>query len=174
MDTLLLNVQYHPIARISWQQAMKLLVEGTAELLERYEGVIRSVTQHFPAPAVVRLTRWKPWKRSIKFNRENVYARDRGLCQFCGVQVPRKELTYDHVIPRAQGGTTRWDNVVVCCLPCNQRKGNRTPEQAGMRLLTKPVRPAKLLEGTRAFLQYREGMPLQWKSWLYWNVELEA
>lgn len=177
MDTLLLSVGYEPIQRISWQNALNLIFDGKAEVVEEYDDkLIRSVRLELPAPAVIRLCQRKPWKRAVKFNRENVYARDRGRCQYCDCRCTRAEFTIDHVVPRAQGGTTRWDNVVICCIPCNQRKADRTPAQAKMPLRSVPRRPA-MVDGARVLLTYRPGMPKQWRAWLrdtaYWHGELE-
>jgi 5-methylcytosine-specific restriction endonuclease McrA len=101
--------------------------------------------------------------------------RDDGTCQYCGVKRPRAELNLDHVVPRSQGGTTSWENVVCSCVPCNLRKANRTPDQAGMRLLRLPVRP----RWTPAFRPpgrgggYREWLPfLSLVDASYWNAEL--
>ena len=178
METLVLNPGYEPIARVPWQRAMTLLFLGKVEIVEEYEThEIRAVTFVVKMPAVVRLLRALRGKhKAIKFSRENVYARDAGRCQYCGAGVPRAEITYDHVIPRARGGKTTWENIVICCVPCNQKKGGKTPEQAGMKLRSTPVKPKKLPEGFRVTLTFRTGMPLEWKSWLrdftYWNGEL--
>src|SRR5688572_2120221 len=146
METLLLSHAYEPVDRISWQRAITLWWMDKVEILEEYEDrEIRSVSFAMRMPSVVRfLTAFRSRKRSVKFSRENVYTRDHGMCQYCGKKVPRMEATYDHVMPRKLGGETRWDNVVIACLPCNQRKGGRTPEQAGMKLRCKPVKPKTL------------------------------
>ncbi len=92
-------------------------------------------------------------------------------------KIPRHEATYDHVPPRARGGKTTWENVVIACVPCNQKKGARTVEQAGMPLGAAPSRPKKLLDAMRFTITFEKGMPHSWKSWLrdfsYWNSELE-
>ena len=80
-------------------------------------------------------------KTKVRFSRHNIYMRDGNTCQYCGQELPRTELNLDHVVPRAQGGRTTWENVVCCCIDCNLSKGARTPEQAGLKLLKAPVRP---------------------------------
>ena len=89
----------------------------------------------------------------------------------------RDEITYDHVVPRALGGKTTWENIVTACIDCNQRKGGRTPEQAGMKLRSSPVKPKRLPETFRVTFTFRKGMPESWRSFLrsysYWNGELE-
>ena len=128
-------------------------------------------------PSVVRFLKPVPRKKAVKFSRQNVYVRDQGKCQYCGQRVPRTDFTYEHVIPRAQGGTTCWENVVVSCVPCNQRKGGRTPEQARMPLLVRPVKPKKLPDLAHLSLSFKPGMPESWKTWLrdavYWNGTLD-
>jgi len=179
METLVLNATYEPIARVPWQRALALLFSGKVEVVEEYEDKrIRSVTFEIRMPAVVRFIRkLARFKQGIRFSRENVYARDRGKCQYCAQKLNRQEATFDHVVPRAQGGATGWDNVVIACVPCNQRKGGRTPEQARMALLTRPVRPTRLPEGMRLTFVYEKGMPPAWKNWLrdmtYWHGSLD-
>jgi 5-methylcytosine-specific restriction endonuclease McrA len=180
MDTLVLSQSFEPVARIPWQRAITLLWENKVEIVEEYEDwTVRSVTLEFKVPSVIRfLKRIIGKKRAIKFSRENVYTRDQGRCQYCHSKVPRQESTYDHVVPRAHGGQTRWENIVIACVPCNQKKGGRTPEQAGMKLFSTPVRPKKLPDTMRLTFTFRKGMPESWKNWLrdvsYWNGELES
>jgi 5-methylcytosine-specific restriction endonuclease McrA len=179
METLVLDPSYVPVARVHWQRAVTLLFMGKVEIVEEYEDKdIKSVTFSIKMPSIVRFLRaMKGKRRAIKFSRENVFMRDGGACQYCGRRLTRPEATYDHVVPRAQGGLTTWDNVVICCVPCNQSKGNRTPAQAGMRLRSTPTRPKKLPDHLRVTVSWRKGDPASWKEWLtsygYWNAELE-
>ena len=179
METLVLSAGYEPVARVSWQRAVTLLWEGKVEVVEEYQDrVIRSVTLEIKIPSVIRFLRAvRGRKRAIKFSRENVYVRDRRSCQYCSRIVPRHEATYDHVLPRSQGGKTVWENVVICCVPCNQKKGGRTPHQARMRILSTPVKPATLPERLRVTIGWQPGMPKVWRNWIrdfsYWNGELE-
>lgn len=148
------------------------------EVIEEYtDWDVKTSRKVYKVPAVIRFLDDAFVKhRSVRFSRENVYARDRGRCQYCGAEVRKHEFTYDHVTPRAQGGRTRWENVVVSCLPCNQDKGNRTPTQAGMRLLMKPAKPKSLPGGQKLILPSK--VPDQWKPYLrdfsYWHGELDA
>lgn len=179
METLVLNPGYEPVARVPWQRAVTLLFLGKVEVVEEYEDrEIRSVTFVVKMPSVVRLFRaLRGSKRAIKFSRENVYARDGGKCQYCGAGVRRDEITYDHVVPRALGGRTTWENIVIACVSCNGKKGGRTPEQAGMKLRSTPVRPKKLPESFRITFTFRKGMPASWRNWIrdvaYWTSELD-
>ena len=96
-------------------------------------------------PSVARIIRDVPsHKKGVKFSRVNILTRDNFRCQYCGQRLPRKKLNYDHVIPRRLGGKTVWENIATSCYPCNDRKGGRTPAQAGMKLLKEPYRPSKL------------------------------
>ena len=90
---------------------------------------------------IISKTRFYHFRREVGFTRSNVYKRDRFKCQYCGRERTVNDLNYDHVIPRSFGGKTSWDNIVTCCYACNIRKGNRTPEEADMALLKKPLRP---------------------------------
>src|SRR5262249_37242294 len=127
METLVLTASYEPVARVSWKRAVTLLFDGKVEVIEEYEDrFIRSVTLESKMPSVIRFLRVvRTRKKTPKFSRENVYARDNGRCQYCAKKVARSEATYDHVVLRALGGKTTWENVVICCVPCNQKKGAR-------------------------------------------------
>jgi 5-methylcytosine-specific restriction endonuclease McrA len=179
METLVLNASWQPVTRIPWQRAITLLFLGKVEVVEEYEDkTIRSVTFEVKMPSVVRFLRMlKRRKPVIRFSRENVFARDHGQCQYCGKKVTRPEATYDHVLPRSQGGGTHWDNIVIACVPCNQRKGGRTPDQARMKLKVVPVKPTKLPDTLRLTLAFQKGMPSTWANWLrdmtYWHGSLE-
>ena len=111
-------------------------------------------------------------KKEVKFTRHNIFERDKNTCQYCGRVCERPELNLDHVIPRDRGGPTNWENIVCSCIPCNTRKANRTPPEAGMHLIRKPKRPK-----WRPFVQVNLGLPYHdsWRHFLdlaYWNVEL--
>ena len=179
METLVLTASYEPVARVSWKRAVSLLFDGKVEVIEEYEDrLIRSVTFEIKMPSVIRFLRVvRTHKKLPKFSRENVYARDGGRCQYCAKKIARMEATYDHVVPRARGGKTTWENVVICCVPCNQRKGARLAPEVGMRLQSVPRRPKKLPDSLRMTFTFEKGMPTSWRSWLrdfsYWNGELD-
>ncbi len=103
---------------------------------------IRTVRIRIHVPRIVRLLRFdQPPRHSVRLNRKNVFARDENRCQYCGEPFPHSQLSFDHVTPRSRGGTTSWENVVTCCLTCNSQKGDRTPQEAGMRLKSDPSKP---------------------------------
>lgn len=178
MDTLVLSHSYQPIMRVPWQRAIGLVLSGRVEVLEEYEDrQIRSTRSAFPMPAVIRFIQKVVgfFRRGVKFNRRNVWLRDKGHCQYCARKVSLSEFTFDHVTPKSQGGKTCWENIVVSCLACNGRKEDRTPTQAHMVLKNVPVRP-KSLPGSDLSMTWGEGMPSSWKDYLgsvqYWHGTL--
>lgn len=181
MDTLVLDAGYRPINRVSWQEAFRMVFTGRAEVVETYaDRFVRSARRAFPVPSIVRFVRTVArvlTGRGVAFNRRNVYLRDKGRCQYCGERVPSSSFDFEHVVPKARGGRTTWENIVVACIPCNQKKGNRTPEEAGMKLRSKPVRPKSLPGMGAAKLSWNEGMPVSWRDYLrsvgYWHLPLQ-
>jgi 5-methylcytosine-specific restriction endonuclease McrA len=124
---------------------VKLVFMEKVEVVEESERVIRSVSESMRIPSIVRLVKYVRFRRrEAKFSRRNVYARDHYHCQYCNKRYPVDQLTCDHVIPRSRGGGTTWTNIVTCCVNCNRRKGGRTPEEAGLKLLRQPERPSWL------------------------------
>ena len=143
--TLLLAYDMRPHRIVDWRTAICKLVEGEIEVLENHDVTVSSPSTTFYIPSVARIRTYVPLhKKGVKFSRENVLSRDNYRCNYCGHYFPRRQLNYDHVIPRCQGGKTVWQNVTTACLPCNSRKGGRTPEQANMKLLREPIRPKSL------------------------------
>ena len=177
MDTLVLSDSYIPIDRVTWQDAISDVLSGRAEILESYEGrVIRTASEVFPMPSVIRFVRKVAGlfrKKRVEFTRKNVWLRDGGKCQYCGDAVTLAEFTYDHVIPASQGGPRNWTNIVVACIPCNQHKRNRTPAEARMKLISTPVQPKTLPKMDREMPFSTENMPETWRdylaSFMYWN-----
>lgn len=145
MRTLVLNAGYEPMQLISWQRALCLVLSEKAEIVARYDQVIRSVSQSMQMPSVVRLTRYVQVVSRfglVRCSRKNVLLRDRYQCQYCGIKCRQSEISIDHVMPRSRGGKTIWTNVTAACHNCNRRKGSLTPEEAGMTLLKVPKRPS--------------------------------
>lgn len=185
METLVLDFSYEPIDRVRWQDAIINWATDKVEIIATYADRIIHQGLELYMPAVVRFLRpVGKRKRVIRFCRENILLRDKFQCQYCGRRVTRREAQYEHVIPRAQGGTTVWNNIVIACHACNQRKAGRTPEQAGMRLRRDPVKPRSLPPRLNLKLIWQEGLPESWRQWLptrdqlashvYWRGELEA
>ena len=173
-QTLLLNASYEPLKIVHWQKAVTLWCQGKVEVISVYDREIRAVSISFKLPSVIRLLRYIKIKRRfdyVPFSRANIYARDDHRCQYCGDGYSTNELTFDHVLPVAQGGRKDWENIVTCCVTCNRRKGGRTPAEAGMHLLRMPKRPASA-PAIRITVGLRNA-PDSWRDYLYWNVELD-
>ena len=173
-QTLLLNATYEPLKIVHWQKAITLWCQGKVEVISVYDREIRSVSFSFKLPSVIRLLRFVRIKRKfdyVPFSRANIYARDDYGCQYCGDVFASADLTFDHVVPVAHGGRKDWENIVTCCVTCNRKKGGRTPEQAGMRLVREPRRPEKA-PAIRITVGVRNA-PESWRDYLYWNIELD-
>lgn len=170
-QVLLLNITYEPLKVINWKRAIALLFLDKVEVVEEYSREIHSVSFTIKLPSVVRLLRIVKRPNSpVKFSRQNIYARDKYRCQYCGGRFPSEELTYDHIIPKSRGGKTKWTNIVTSCIPCNRRKGGRTPTEAGMKLIRKPSKPT-WVPALKITIGFRD-VPQSWRDYLYWNVEL--
>lgn len=174
MLTLQLNASYEPMRVIPWQDAIGMWLKGTVEIVAEYaERVYRAIDGWSGRmPAVIRLKRYiSEHKHKVKFSRRNVFGRDSYACLYCGVQPGSEELTYDHVLPRSRGGKTTWENIATCCWDCNEKKADRTPDEARMVLRVKPYKPTM-----RPMLGLALNMPHtpdEWRDFLYWETELE-
>jgi len=170
--TLVLDQSFMPIATIGWQRAITLLTLGKIEVIEEYDREVRSRYLAIKLPAVARLlSKFRRRKKAVKFSRHNILARDSWKCQYCGTRVSTSSMTVDHVVPRAQGGITRWENVVTCCQGCNAKKKDRTPAQAGMYLFKEPVKPTWVPVFT---IPLSGPIPDQWRDYIYWMGALET
>lgn len=140
---LVLNASYEPLNIVSVRRAIVLLLKEKAELVEAAKAKFRAERLHMDVPLVIRLVTYVPIPRRLPLplSRRTVLARDLYTCQYCGITPGRTELTLDHVLPRSRGGATTWENVVTACGPCNRRKGNRTPDEANLKMLSVPGRP---------------------------------
>ncbi|REJ67987.1 MAG: HNH endonuclease [Planctomycetota bacterium] len=166
------NNRYANYDFVSWQEISALRAEF--EERESNSDWIRSVNFELQVPRIIRLLHYdKVPKQRLRFNRRNVFARDRNRCQYCGGHFPTSELSLDHVVPRSHNGETSWENIVCCCVRCNVKKGGRTPQQANMHLIRQPVRPKH-----SPLLAMKLGNPKyeSWKTFLsnaYWSVDLK-
>jgi len=165
--------QYNSYDFTSWVDVSAFKAECELPDEERYES-IKTFSLEIRIPKIIRLVVYdKLPKATIKFNRKNIFARDKNRCQYCGKKVPTSELSLDHVIPRTQGGTSNWKNIVCACTNCNKHKGGRRPEEAGMKLICKPVKPnhCPLIQLKLGSNKYNS-----WKQFLnnaYWSAPLE-
>jgi 5-methylcytosine-specific restriction endonuclease McrA len=173
-QTLLLNASYEPLKVVHWRKAITLFCQGKVEVIAEYDREIRAVSVTFKLPSVIRLLRFVKIRRRfdyVPFSRANIYARDNHVCQYCNEAFSTADLTFDHVVPVAKGGRKDWENIVTCCVPCNRRKGGRTPHEAGMKLVRTPRRPDSA-PAIRITVGLRDA-PESWRDYLYWNVELD-
>lgn len=196
---LVLNKHYMALRVISARRAFSLLCRNLAEVISCDDGTyanydfqtwqqlsqmkhlfksnpqdwISTVNFDLAVPRIIRLLFYDRLPRqTVKFNRRNLFARDGNRCQYCGKKFPTSELSLDHVIPRRLGGQSTWENVVCACLQCNVKKGGRTPQQANMKLIQKPVKPKRnpVIHIHLSHERYHS-----WKQFLdhaYWSVEL--
>ena len=174
--TLVLNadytpLSYYPLSLWPWQTAIKAVFLERVDIVSQYEREVHSPSFTMKLPSVIALRQFVKPSPYPAFTRFNLFLRDGFECQYCGC---KHELTFDHVVPRAQGGRTTWDNVSTACAPCNLRKGGRTPKQAHMTLAHKPDRPTSwaLQENGRRFPP--NFLHESWRDWLYWDVPLDA
>jgi 5-methylcytosine-specific restriction endonuclease McrA len=173
-QTLLLNASYEPLKVVDWQKAVTLWCRGKVEIIAVHDREVRAVSFSFRLPSVIRLLRFVRIRRRfdyVPFSRANIYARDNYTCQYCNREMSTGDLTFDHVVPVAQGGRKDWENIVTCCIVCNRRKGGRTPGEAGMKLSRMPRRPDSS-PAVRITIGLRNA-PESWRDYLYWNVELD-
>jgi 5-methylcytosine-specific restriction endonuclease McrA len=160
---LVLNQNYEPMSVCNIKKAIILIFGGKAELIEAYPGqFIHSVRMKLPMPSIVRLVFYVnvPYKK-IMLTRKNILRRDNNRCQYCGKT--ETALTIDHIIPKSHGGQDTWENLVTACNKCNNKKANRTPEQAAMPLRRKPIRPNHVM-----FIQHIvSSIDDKWKPYLF-------
>ncbi len=188
--TLVLNRNWQPVNVATVARSLTMLWNDSAQVVDpddfrlytwadwaqlkprAGEPFLRTSRESLRVPEVLTLKYYDRSRESVvTFSRRNLFKRDHATCQYCGIKPGTSELTIDHVLPRAQGGLSTWENCALACVPCNARKANRTPEQARMKLRKVPVRPAwKPLYASH-------GMRIEsWSRFLseaYWNVSLD-
>src|SRR6202035_5383832 len=159
---IVLNASFEPINVCTVRRAIVLLLKARAEVLEEGSVTLHSERAAFARPFVIRLTTYVRVPRDAhrrKITRRAVFARDDWTCQYCGA---RSNLTVDHVIPRSKGGSSSWENIVASCAPCNRRRANALPRQAGMQLLKQPHTP-----GQHVFIKVASPtIPAAWRAYL--------
>ncbi len=164
---LVLNATYEPINITAARRAVVLVLKGVATTEEENGSFVHSARMAVRIPSVIRLTEFRriPYQTRA-LSRKNILMRDRYTCQFCGRVLPASELTLDHVVPRSRGGHTDWDNLVACCHTCNNLKGDRLPEESGLRLL-RPPRPFTL-HTSRQLMRMLGRSDERWRKYLFY------
>jgi 5-methylcytosine-specific restriction endonuclease McrA len=164
---LVLNASYEPINVCAARRALVLVLKGVAAAEEFSSLLVHSAQKSIPLPSVIRLLEYRRIPHQARaLSRKNILMRDRYTCQYCLRILPSSELTLDHVVPRSRSGETTWENLVACCHPCNNRKGNRTPEEAGMKL-TRVPRPFSL-HTSRHLMRLLGHTDDQWRKYLFY------
>jgi len=173
---LVLNADYRPLSYFplslwSWQDAIKAAFLERVDVVAEYEQVVHSPSTEIRIPSVVVLKDYVKPRKRVAFTRFNLFLRDEFCCQYCGA---KGDLTFDHVVPRARGGVTSWENVVAACAGCNLTKGARSLRQVGLSLRKSPRRPGaeELRNMGRKFPPNH--LHDTWVDFLYWDAELEA
>jgi 5-methylcytosine-specific restriction endonuclease McrA len=174
---LILNGDYQPLSKYplslnSMKKVLKSLLKGRISVVKEYDDSIFIRGNELKLPKVVVLKRYINVSHKPKFSRKNVYLRDDYTCQYCGKKFSPEHLTFDHVVPRKDGGQTTWDNIVTCCRECNTRKGCKSSEEAHMYPLREPRIPTmRELEAHSS--HNKDNQFSDWLSEAYWNEELE-
>jgi 5-methylcytosine-specific restriction endonuclease McrA len=175
---LVLNADYQPLSTwppsmLDADEAVHAVLKGRVDVVETWPGLsFRSPSTEVALPKVVVLREYAPVHGRPKFCRRSIYLRDHYRCQYCGKRHQESDLTFDHVLPRSRGGTTKWENILTACHDCNSRKGDRTPQEARMPPLRWPTAPTST-ELLRAGLEFLpKELKTDFGSWLYWSTEL--
>jgi 5-methylcytosine-specific restriction endonuclease McrA len=163
-------LSYYPLSLWCWQDTVKAVFLDRVNIVSEYDRCVRSTSLEMRLPSVVSLKTYVKPALYPAFTRFNVFLRDRFVCQYCGC---KHDLTFDHLVPRARGGMTRWDNVTTACSPCNLRKGSDMPEKAGMRPMQHPYRPTVFELHRNGRLFPPNYLHESWMDYLYWDTELE-
>ena len=164
---LVLNASYEPINICGARRALVLVLKGVASAEEVTSSDVHSSRHRMRIPSVIRLLEYRRIPHQTRaLSRKNILMRDRYTCQYCQRTFSSAELTLDHVVPRSRSGGTTWENLVACCHPCNNKKGSRTPEEAGMRLARIP-RPFSL-HTSRHLMRLLGKSDDQWRKYLFY------
>ncbi len=165
---LLLNSGYQPLCVVSFRRAVNLLLRDRVEAAGPGSVSVHGGSSSIDVPHALRLKRYVnvPRRASVHWTRKGLFARDAHTCGYCGRraglngELERDDLTVDHIVPRSRGGESTWTNTVTCCKACNQRKGDRLPNEAGMRLRFEPRMPRT------NYVLVSGDIPAAWKIWL--------
>ena len=164
---LVLNASYEPINVCAARRALVLVLKGVARAEESSYMMVHGGRNHLALPSVIRLLEYRRIPQQTRaLSRKNILMRDRYTCQYCHRTLPSNELTLDHVMPRSRMGESSWENLVACCVGCNNRKGNRTPDEAGMKLSKQPR--AFSLHTSRHLMRMLGHTDDRWRKYLFY------
>ena len=163
-------LSYYPLSLWSWQDSVKSVFLDRVSIVNYYDRTVHSPSFSMKLPSVIALKSYIKPLSNPNFTRFNVFLRDKFTCQYCG---NKKDLTFDHLLPKSRGGITDWENVVTACSTCNVKKGGKLYNKSGMRLFNKPYRPTvdDLHKNGRNFPP--NFLHESWMDYLYWDIELE-
>ena len=175
---LVLNADYQPLSYFplslwGWQDTVRAVFLDRVNIVAEYERKVNSSNFSMKLPSVISLKKYIPLKKRIPFTRFNLFLRDHFKCQYCDLKFKASELTFDHVVSRANGGSTNWNNVVSACFKCNNKKGSLNFKDANMRLIKTPKKPTfnELREAGKLFPP--NYLHHTWSDFLYWDTVLE-
>lgn len=160
-------VRIHPLSTWGFERVLRAVLRDRVVVLEEHDAELRSARMTYRPPSVIALKRYVQPQKIVPFNRMNIFLRDAFRCQYCGGEFDTRDLTFDHVIPRARGGGTNFENIVSACAPCNSRKGS-----GPMRPLRPPRTPTPR-ELARSVPPDRANLQSDWLDYLYWSGVLE-
>ena len=163
-------LSYYPLSLWSWQDSIKSVFLNRVSIVSYYDRVVRSPSFSMKLPSVIALKDYVKPLRNPNFTRFNVFLRDKFACQYCE---DRKDLTFDHLLPKSRGGLTDWNNVVTACSSCNVKKGGKLYKDCDLKLASKPYAPTveDLHRNGRNFPP--NFLHESWMDYLYWDIELE-
>jgi len=176
--TLVLNADYRPLSYFplslwSWQEAVKAVFLDRVSIVSEYDQVIRSPSFHMKVPSIIALREYVRPQPRPAFTRFNVFLRDKWTCQYCGRKRRTPELTFDHLVPKSRGGTTRWENILTACQECNLLKRNHLPEECRMLPIRRPFQPTNIELQLNGRAYPPNFLHESWNDYLYWDTELE-
>jgi len=161
---LLLNSTYECIGFVDFKKAFKFLLKQKVDVLAEWDNAIKIQTGAMKYPAVLRLKKYVAFRRQrMRFNRKNLFIRDKGKCQYCNVKLSTNIFTIDHVIPKSAKGKTDWLNCVAACKTCNGKKSNKLLHKSGLKLLKKLTIPHRTIKYDLYFI---ENFHSDWKFYI--------
>jgi len=168
-SVLLLNFTYEPLGIVDLARAVRLLFARKVEVVHRGDRDVQTTSIAFPLPSVVRMLYYVTRKRKrVALTKKNVLLRDDYTCGYCG-EKGGSAMTVDHIVPKSRGGPSSWENLIVCCVTCNARKRDRTPEEARMPVRRRPRTPRFI----PWLIVKRHTGPDEWQKYFLWNTSIQ-